>query len=390
MFNPTRLVFALAALFAADRLLKLAAVIHFFRRRAPVAPVPWPSVTMIQPLTRGRHDLRRALLSRVALDYDSPVQHLLVCDAADGETQALCHELIAAHPSWQATLFVAQPDGGAIASKIVKLLVALPHATGGVLCFVDDDVALRPDALRVLVPYLFEPGAGAAFGLACYTNWSNTWSSLMSAFVNANALLSYIPLAYLTEPYTITGHCFALRRDLFMAAGGLGEMGGRLDDDHELARRVRAIGLRCVQTPLVYDVDNRIDDARGYHGQMKRWFVFPRQMMLPLLSRKERAVSLVGSAGNLLLPLLALLILTRRRGPIVAFTSALAAFAVVYIIGERAYLQRVAPLRRWPQILAAAVLAPPHILLALLSGATVEWRGQRLRVHHGGRFEVLP
>ena len=51
--------------------------------------------------------------------------------------------------------------------------------------------------------------------------------SAISSFVNANALLSYIPLTYLTEPFTITGHCYALRRAIFDAVGGLEDMAGR-------------------------------------------------------------------------------------------------------------------------------------------------------------------
>jgi ceramide glucosyltransferase len=53
-------------------------------------------------------------------------------------------------------------------------------------------------AARILIPFLYQPQVGAVFGLACYTNWRALWSSLMSGFVNANALLSYIPISYLT------------------------------------------------------------------------------------------------------------------------------------------------------------------------------------------------
>jgi ceramide glucosyltransferase len=128
---------------------------------------------------------------------------------------------------------------GAVASKVEKLQAGLASARGAVLCFVDDDVELRPDALSICARHLARPGVGAVFGLACYTSWSTLWSSLMSAFVNANALLSYVPLTYLTDPFSITGHCFALRAEVLHAAGGFAGLERHIDDDHALARRVR-------------------------------------------------------------------------------------------------------------------------------------------------------
>ena len=44
----------LATLFACDRLLKLAAVIHFFRQPLPRIPSRWPSVTLLQPVASFR------------------------------------------------------------------------------------------------------------------------------------------------------------------------------------------------------------------------------------------------------------------------------------------------------------------------------------------------
>ncbi len=385
-----RVVVAFATLFTLDRLAKLAAVVHFMRRSPPSPPQPWPSVTLLQPITRSQHDLRRALESRARLDYPAATQHLLICDAADTHSQAICQAVMAAHPSWPAEVLLAEPDAGALASKIVKLQTALPHAHGTVLVFVDDDVILRPDALRLLIPNVMSTEIGAAFGLACYTDWRTPGSSLMSAFVNANALLSYLPLTYLTEPFTITGHCFALRRTVFTAIGGLNDMAQRVDDDHELARRVRRAGLRIVQTPLIYDVENRLGSLRDYQVQLKRWFILPRQTMLPQLTRRERAVLLLGSVGNLLPGSLALLALfSRRRVAWRALSLCLVIFAAVYALGERVYLRRSTPLHRWPLVLIVALITPWQALAATLADDTIEWRGQRWRIWRGGEFDVL-
>ncbi|NNJ13607.1 glycosyltransferase [Chloroflexales bacterium ZM16-3] len=414
--------FAFCIGYALDRALRLLALRHFFRRPPPPAPPEWPPVTLIQPVTRGTHDLRRALASRAALGYPGPQQHLLVCDVGDRQSQQVVHELMVESPGWPAELILVAPDSGVIASKLEKICAALPQATGEVLVFVDDDVRLPPEALLTLLPHLWAPGAGAAFGLARYEAWETPWSSLMSLFVNASALPSYVPLSYLTEPYTITGHCFALRRDVFDAAGGFGGMAARLDDDHELARRVRAIGLRCAQTPLIYGVENRLATARAYRNQLRRWFTLPRLTMLPQLSPRERLLTLLVSAGNLLPPMIALLALidglkgvSRGEGQVLstplpllgapprppqrerglggeglpAALLMLVIFLACYATIDKAYLGGVTPARRWPLLLVTGLITPLHVLAVSLGGDEFEWRGQRIRLLPGGGFVVL-
>lgn len=385
--RSSRLAVALVALFALDRLLKLAAVVAFFRRVTPPAPPTWPSVTLVQPLTRGEHDLAPILRARLALDYPGPVQHVLVCDRADAATQATCRAILGEG----AEVALADPEpGGRIALKIAKLRVGLERACGEIVCCVDDDIGLRPASLQALVAPLHQPGIGSTFGLACYTEWESVWSSLMSLFVNTNALMSYVPLTYLTEPFTITGHCFALRRTTLAAVGGFEGLDGRLDDDHELARRVRAHGLRLAQTPLNYDVTNRLDSFAAYRAQLRRWFIFPRQAMLPALTRRERLILSVGSLGNLVPGLLALLtLLARRRAPALALAFALALVTGIHALTERAYLKRGTPTLRRSLLPLVAIGTPWQILAALFAPPIVEWRGQRLHVERGGRFTVL-
>lgn len=388
--RSSRLGRILLLLHGCDRALRMLAVWHFFRRRPPHLPTPWPAVSLIQPISRGTSGLEHALRSRLVLDYPATVQQILICDAADSASLATCRAVLAEWPGVNAEIVVLPSTNGSIASKIAKLQAGLAQATGAVLCFVDDDVTLRGTTLQSFVGYLEEPRAGAVFGLACYTAWDTAWSSLMSLFVNTNALLSYVPLCYLAEPWTITGHCFAVKRGIFEAAGGLDQMDNRLDDDHELARRLRRLGLRAVQTPVIYDVRNELPTSNAYRAQMKRWFVFPRQAMAPTMSLYEQAVTLVGSAGNLLPPSLAILALLRhRRSDIRGLVASLGMFAVCYALCEALYLKRATPRRRWLLLPAVALLAPIEVLLALASDDEVEWRGQRLRVRRGGTFEVI-
>jgi ceramide glucosyltransferase len=274
--------------------------------------------------------------------------------------------------------------------KTVKLQAGMEHATEEVVCCVDDDILLRPDALRSLVPYLYEPDAGAVFGLACYTSWRNLPTSLMSAFVNSNALLSYVPLTYMADPFTITGHCYALRREVLESVDEFRGMEHHFGDDHELAWRLRDKGLRSVQTPLVYDVVNHFDTLGQYAAQMKRWFVFPRQMLLPAMTPRERAVSFVGGAGNLLPGLLLVLAaFTRRPAALRALGTSLGLLGAIYALCEKLYLKRGTPLKWWPLVLLTTLFAPFQVVWALLSDDVIEWRGRKVRVLKGGWYKEV-
>lgn len=384
-----RLAWALTAAFAADRLAKAAAVVHFFRR-APPQPPTWPTVTLLQPITRGAN-LRTTLWARGRLAYPAPIQYLFVCDPHDAESQAICRAWQAAFPACTAQVILVDAAGERVAPKTRKLIAGLAAAIGDIVCCIDDDIAPRPDALRVLVPYLYTPRAGAVFGLACYTRWTNGPTSLMSAFVNAYALLTYIPLSYLTAPFTVTGHLFALRRATLAAIGDFAGLENQIGDDHEVARRLHRLGLHSVQTPLIYDVENDFADWRAYAVQMKRWFVFPRQALLPYLTVRQQVPALLGSLGNLIPGLLGVMaLLTRRRAVVGALSTSLALFAAVYAAGEACYLQRRTPLPSWPTVLAVALLQPAQIIAALLTDNTVQWRGKRIRVLRGGTYQEIP
>src|SRR5258708_26731133 len=195
-----KLTCSLSLLFALDRLAKLAAVIRFFHRPAPPQLEIWPTVTLLQPITRGANALAESLRAIARLDYPASIQHLFICDTRDTESQSIVQTFLAAHPMLRAEIVLVETGDAAVASKIIKFPAALSSANGELLCFIDDHLTPRPDALRVVLPYLYRPGAGAALGLPSYTHWRPPRAGLMSGLVNANMLLGFVALAYLSEP----------------------------------------------------------------------------------------------------------------------------------------------------------------------------------------------
>jgi len=112
---------------------------------------------------------------------------------------------------------------------------------------------------------------------------------------------------------------------------------------------------------------------------MRRWFIFPRQAMLPYLRMQERALLSLGSVGGTIPALLLVLaLLKRRRSALGAYLLALALAIGVQVRLERIYLGSVTPPRRWVLLPLVAILTPAHILALLTARPIVEWRGQRL------------
>ena len=399
----SRFAVGLAALYALDRAAKLLALGALLRRPTPTPPAVWPPVTMLHPITTtigGRSPLATNLRACARLEYPAPRRHILICDAGATDTLATCRAFLAAHPALDAALVIVPREDGPVASKIVKLLAGLAHAApcpdedAAVLCFIDDDIAPRPDSLRGLVAALGEgtDRIGAVFGLSCYTNWRGPWSSLLSELNNANVPGASAALTHLAPPPRMVGHLVAYRWRLFARAGGLDGLADQIDDDFAFARRLRAIGAAIVQTPVVYDVDNDLASWPAFARQLRRWFVLPRQAMVGALSGREATAGIVVSLGVLLPPLVALLAaLARRR----TATMALGVTLLAYLLSARAnerLLQNPAPRpcgRLWMHPLVVCALPVGTLAAALFADDEVEWRGQRLKIAPGGRFERL-
>ncbi|CAA9370350.1 MAG: hypothetical protein AVDCRST_MAG93-8377, partial [uncultured Chloroflexia bacterium] len=108
---------------------------------------------------------------------------------------------------------------------------------------------------------------------------------------------------------------------------------------------------------------------------------------IPHMTAREQGISLLGSVGNFLVPLLALLtVVTRRRAAWDALGASLALAAMVQWLLEARYIAVCTPAHRWLLFPLVVIATPFQIIAALLSDDTVEWRGQRIEVQRGGLF----
>ncbi len=384
---------ALLWLYLFDRLLRLVAIVHFFRHTDPAVPAEWPSISLIQPITRGATHLAGNLRARFGQVYAGHLQHVLVCDEGELAAQGVCATVIAefsnADVQWVRVGAGATTNQPAVASKIEKLNAGVVLAKGEILCFIDDDIEPPADMLCRFVCYLDQPQIGAVFGLASAVSWNTPWSSLMSLFVNSNGLPTYVPSHYLSEPAQITGHLFALRASDLQRVQGWQSMEQRIDDDTELTYKLRAIGLRSLQTPVIYNVHNEFDSWQAYASQLKRWFVIPKQTVLPHLGRKEKALSTLLSVG-LIVPVLMLLqaIFLPSQQTLVNLVLIIGIFYASTAWISAHYTRSNIPLHGWLLLPITLFIAPIQMLWALLfAQPVIQWRGQSLRIERGGEFQ---
>ncbi|MBK8867369.1 MAG: glycosyltransferase [Actinomycetales bacterium] len=119
------------------------------------------------------------------------------------------------------------PQG--INPKSFKLVAAQSRCATPALAILDDDTVLPPGALDAAVAAL-EDG-DLVTGIPRYRPGTTLWSHLVAAFVNGNALVTYLPMAELAPPVTINGMFVVMRRDTVRDLGGFESIQRELCDD---------------------------------------------------------------------------------------------------------------------------------------------------------------
>lgn len=373
------LSWCLSAAYAASTLVRAGLAWRRLRAEPAGTPAAVGRVSVLQPILSGDPGLSAMLAENLGNHPDADFVWLV--DADDAEGVRVASQVAAGAP--QVRVRVCPPAPSGVNPKVFKLALALPEC-GELVAVLDDDTVLPPGALARAAAHLAE--ADLVTGLPYYRPGETLWETLVAAFVNANSLLTYLPVAELTDPVTINGMFYLTPRTTLDEVGGFAAIERGLCDDYELALLYRRFGLRIAQTAIAHPLATTVASGAQYRRIMRRWMLFAGRLLrdLPDDPRARAAVGLV--SVPVVLPLAALVCA-------LAAGSAAACGVAVGVVAAKAvaiagWRRRLWGLRTPAGGIAAEIVSdlvqPLHAVAALGRPASVTWRGKQFRVDAEG------
>jgi len=194
-------------------------------------------LSVIVPVHNGGEDLQRCLQG-LAVSTRPPDEIIVVDDGSTDDSAAHAAALAA-----RVVATTAGPRGPAYARNR-----GAEAATGDVLVFVDADVVVHADTLaRIEAVLLGEPEVAALFG-----SYDDDPPARSAASLYKNLLHHHVHQHGEREAGTFWAGCGAVRRAVFLAAGGFDESYSRPSiEDIELGVRLRQAGHRIRLCPEV-------------------------------------------------------------------------------------------------------------------------------------------
>ena len=217
------------------------------------APVPRPRVSVVVVTWNGRALLERFLPSVLATEY--PAIEVVVADNASDDGTA--EWLAEAHPE---VVVVRHPENWLFARGNNA---AVPHATGDVLCFLNNDVEVPPGWLGPLVGALDDPEVGAVqpkllqWGDRTRFEYAGASGGFLDAYgypFTRGRLFDTLETDHGQyddgrDVFWATGAALVVRRTAFEAAGGFDASFGMHMEEIDLCWRLQRAGWRVRAEP---------------------------------------------------------------------------------------------------------------------------------------------
>ena len=244
-----------------------------------------------------------------------------------------------------------RPSFGGAANEVLRLV----EGENGFFCFLHDDVALAPDAVRLLVEELYRSNAGVV-GPKLVT-WDDP-TVLQHVGLAVDRFGEVDPLIEpgevdqeqhdaVRDVFAVPSACLLVRADLFRAIGGFDTAIASRGDDVDLCWRAHLSGARVVVVPA----------AVGRHVEAMAQRSPELALVGPAVRNRLRTVATLTGARRLPLVLLQLVVLTIAQAAYLLLrgrvreTGALLAGLVGMVPATPAYIRRrrqVAALRDVP------------------------------------------
>jgi ceramide glucosyltransferase len=335
-----------------------------------------PPVSVLKPLCGLEPDLERNLRSFCQQNYPA-YQIVFGVHDADDEALAVAKKLQGEFPDLAISLSIGsgRPESGN--PKVANLLDMMPHASHDVLVLSDSDTLAEAGCLKALVSALQQPGVGISTCLYVGHPAASLWSRLGAMGINHGFLPSIAVAKALGRKDGCFGAAIALRRGTLEQIGGLDIVRDHLADDYYLGAAVRRQGL---EIGLAATYPSCTVHETGFSSLFQHELRWGRT-----LASIER-LGFVASLITLGIPF-ALIMLFINPGLASLSAAALSLGGRLWAVRSE---ERLLNLDRQPiWMIPVRDVLTVFITLAALSGRTINWRDQPMRLSREGTLHPL-
>lgn len=339
-----------------------------WRSPQPITHNPSP-ISILKPVHGRDPQFYEAIRSHALQDY--PQYEILfgISDPHDAAAEDI-RRLIAEFPARDIRLIVTStklPNG-----KVGVLADLATQARYPLLLINDSDIRVAPDYLRQVAAILDQPGTGLVTCLyrAQSAHWPGRWEALGVA---TEFVPSVLVARMLGSLEFALGSTMLLRAADLDRIGGFAAIGDYLADDYQLGRHIRGLGLRVAFAPPIVETHLGGETWGEVWRHQLRW------------SRTIRASRPAGYFGYLVTHatfwcLVAIAAGVWPAGAAALVIRMLAGIRVGWgVLGDSSAL-------RYACLIPFRDLWGFAIWVYGLSGNTVEWRGERIRISPRGKI----
>ena len=370
----------LLALGLAGTLYMIAAAIVFLRfmsRQTKPAPST-QAVTLLKPLHGAEPRLLENLASFLTQDHAGSIQLLCGVQRADDPAIAAVEALRALYPNVTIDLVVDTASHGAN-RKISNLINMMAKARHPVLVLSDSDIVATPDYLSRVLAALDAQDVGATTCLYFGRGDAGFWSRLGAAGLSYQFLPGAVFGVALGLARPCMGSTIAIRRETLDRIGGFARFSDVLADDYAIGEAVHALGQKVAVPPMLVthaSAERNFDELWRHE---LRWGATVRAVV-----PGAYVESVIGMPFPLAL-LGAAFVQAHLAGLTIVMLSLVVRVLVTLTVDRRTGAPAM-PL--W--LLPVRDCLTFAIFVASFFAASVDWRGQRLRMYNDGRVLADP
>ena len=363
----------LAALFTVLTLLRCRIAKNEIDRyfAAKASPVSENRITALQPILGGDPALAHCLETNLLRAKDAHFIWLIDDDDVTGQEAA--QAAIAKTGRSDVLLVIAPSPPANLNPKTYKLSCGLSKVKTDFIAVLDDDTILP---VRALGDAAALAGNGSLVtGLPIYDARTTVWSRLVTGFVNANSLLTYLPAAGIGLSRTINGMFSLMRTEDLKTRGGFHSIAQEVTDDYALASLFLSQNGRVIQTCICTSLITTVQGPCHYFTLMHRWMVFARLYLRENLSLATLPLILVPG----ILPLPLCLSGLAAGG---AFAIAAIALLVLKSLIVRSLVAKLSadphPVSDFIFEILGELLLPLHVISSAMRPNSILWRKRSL------------